>query len=350
MTEHEIYMQRCLQLAVLGAGEVSPNPMVGAVLVHNGNIIGEGWHQKFGGPHAEVNCISSVKQGDFHKINESTLYVSLEPCTHFGKTPPCTDLIVNQKIPKVVIGCRDPFSEVNGKGIEKLKLAGVDVTEGILQKGAMQLNKRFFTFHSKKRPYIILKWAQTADGMMAGAANTRLKISNEITNRLVHKWRTEEASILVGTNTAMLDNPFLTSRHWPGKSPVRVLVDLSLRLPESLHIFNNEARTIVINSLKTSERKNISYYKVPQKDALVVEIADHLFREGIDSLLVEGGAQTLQSFIDEGLWDEARVITGQKILAGPKGKPAPCITRAKLSSSEIISGDAVEIFIHNYEK
>src|SRR5258706_4656586 len=246
-------MYRCLQLAAPGAGYVAPNPMVGAVLVHNGRIIGEGYHQHYGEAHAEVNCINQAAlSGLIDTIPESTLVVSLEPCTHFGKTPPCADLIIKHKIPKVVIGCRDPFGEVNGKGIEKLKAAGIEVEQGVLEKECIDLNKRFFVFHTQHRPYIILKWAETADGFIApslpaapsinlwrpmegrieeDSTSRRLLISNEYTDRVVHKWRSEEAAILVGTNTVENDNPELTTRLWPGNSPVRLVVDMNLRLP-----------------------------------------------------------------------------------------------------------------------
>ena len=215
--DHYTYMQRCLQLAVLGAGNVAPNPMVGAVLVNNGDIIGEGYHQQYGGPHAEPNCINDVPVEMKHMIPGSTLYVSLEPCAHFGKTPPCADLIIKTGIKKVVVGCRDPFSKVDGKGIDKLRNAGVEVIIGEWENECKELNKRFFTFHTKSRPYIVLKWAQTANGKMAAEGEDRLLISNDYTNRLVHKWRSEEAAILVGRNTALMDNPSLTTRLWKGK-------------------------------------------------------------------------------------------------------------------------------------
>ncbi|MFI5128490.1 MAG: bifunctional diaminohydroxyphosphoribosylaminopyrimidine deaminase/5-amino-6-(5-phosphoribosylamino)uracil reductase RibD, partial [Chitinophagales bacterium] len=252
-------MYRCLELAKLGAGQVAPNPMVGAVLVHDDRIIGEGYHQKYGEAHAEVNCIGQAAlSGLTDAISQSTLYVSLEPCSHFGKTPPCTDLIIKHKIPKVVIGCRDPFKEVNGKGIEKLIAAGIEVQQGVLEKECIDLNKRFLTFHTQHRPYIILKWAETADGFMAPPApqggireesvRQRLLISNEYTNRLVHRWRSEEAAILVGTNTIENDDPELTTRLWPGHSPVRLIVDMNLRLPSSLKVFNGQEETIIFNT------------------------------------------------------------------------------------------------------
>ncbi|MGC4038923.1 MAG: bifunctional diaminohydroxyphosphoribosylaminopyrimidine deaminase/5-amino-6-(5-phosphoribosylamino)uracil reductase RibD [Chitinophagaceae bacterium] len=259
LQRHEKYMQRCLQLAALGAGFVAPNPMVGAVLVYNNRIIGEGWHQKYGEAHAEVNCINSVIQEDKQFISSSVLYVSLEPCAHHGKTPPCADLIIRDKIPKVVIGCRDPFKEVDGKGIEKLKQAGVEVVLNVLEKECTELNKRFFTFYTKHRPYIILKWAQTNDLRISSGNDERLLISNEFSNRLVHKWRSEEAAILVGTNTAMSDDPELTTRLWSGPSPVRLVIDMELKLPLSLKIFNNSSRTIVFNKIKHEDSGNISY-------------------------------------------------------------------------------------------
>ncbi len=225
-------MQRCIQLAKLGAGNVAPNPMVGSVLVHNDSIIGEGYHQQYGFAHAEVNCINSVKTKDEELLTTSTLYVSLEPCAHWGKTPPCADLIIQKQIPHVIVGCRDPFEKVDGKGIEKLRAAGVEVTVNICQKECEELNKRFFTFHTKHRPYIVLKWAQTSDAKMATMDESRLLISNEFTNAMVHKWRSEEASVLVGTNTALLDNPKLDNRHWSGKSPVRMVIGYEASLTQ----------------------------------------------------------------------------------------------------------------------
>jgi diaminohydroxyphosphoribosylaminopyrimidine deaminase/5-amino-6-(5-phosphoribosylamino)uracil reductase len=264
LTIHEKYMRRCIELAQNGAGYVAPNPMVGAVLVHEDRIIGEGFHQHYGGPHAEVNCINSVSEEDRNLITRSTLYVSLEPCAHQGKTPPCADLIIVNKISEVVIGCRDPFKEVNGKGIEKLKGAGVNVIYGVLESECQQLNKRFFTFYTQHRPYIILKWAETADRKIAANGTERLFISNEQTNRLVHKWRSEEASILVGTNTALLDDPELNTRYWNGPSPIRLIVDMGLSLPSSLKIFNGKQRTIIFNTVKHLDDGNNLYYQVTE--------------------------------------------------------------------------------------
>ena len=351
-------MQRCLELAKRGAGHVAPNPMVGAVLVKNDRIIGEGWHQEFGGPHAEVNCINRAAIGQAalsgqidSRLTDTTLYVSLEPCAHFGKTPPCTDLIIKHKIPRVVIGCRDPFEKVNGRGIEKLKAAGVNVEVGVLEQECEELNKRFFIFHTKKRPYVILKWAETGDGFIAplnppqggtsDSAVRRLLISNEYSNRLVHQWRSEEAAILVGTNTALLDDPELTTRLWPGNSPVRLVVDLELKLPASLKIFNHRVRTIVFNSIKHAEEGNLQYYRVSMDKTVVRQILNALYELKLQSVIVEGGAKLLQSFIDEGLWDETRIINNEELIIN-NGLDAPVLpdtqicTEQKLLSNKIV--------------
>jgi diaminohydroxyphosphoribosylaminopyrimidine deaminase/5-amino-6-(5-phosphoribosylamino)uracil reductase len=357
--KHNHFMRRCQQLAKLGAGYVAPNPMVGAVLVNDGKIIGEGWHQKYGEAHAEVNCIASVKNGNKDLISRSTLYVSLEPCSHFGKTPPCTDLIMKNKIPKVIIGCRDPFIEVDGNGIEKLKAAGVEVEVGILEKECEELNKRFITFHTKKRPYIILKWAQTGDGKIAAPSKpppkgeayedserSRLLISNEYSNRLVHKWRSEEAAILIGTNTALLDNPELTTRLWPGPSPVRLIVDMDLKLPSSLKIFDQQQRTIIFNTIKHEEEGNVQYYQVTEDVNIVPQILNALYQLKIQSVLVEGGARMLQSFIDEGMWDEARVIESSELRV-QSGLPAPQLQNALKTEEQNLFSDKIDIYKHS---
>jgi diaminohydroxyphosphoribosylaminopyrimidine deaminase/5-amino-6-(5-phosphoribosylamino)uracil reductase len=338
-------MHRSLELAKQGIGHVAPNPMVGAVLVHNGKIIGEGFHQQYGEAHAEVNCINSVNEQDKDKISNSVLYVSLEPCSHFGKTPPCTDLIIASKIPEVIIGCRDPFKEVDGKGIEKLKVAGVKVIVGILEKECQQLNKRFFTFHMKHRPYIILKWAETGDGKIAANGNHRVLISNEQTNRLVHKWRSEEASILVGTNTALVDDPELTTRNWPGPSPIRLVVDMDLKLPASLRIFNDKQRTIIFNKIKHEEKDHLTYYQVTEDVNLVHQIVNALYQMKIQSVIVEGGARLLQSFIDEEIWDEIRVIKNEKLIIN-NGLSAPAFTDRNADEEIKILGDSIKIYNH----
>lgn len=336
-------MQRCIQLARLASGSVAPNPMVGAVLVHDGQIIGEGYHKIFGGPHAEVNCINAVSGAKTELISHSILYVSLEPCAHYGKTPPCADLIIDRNIPKVVIGCRDPFNLVDGKGIEKLRGAGVEVVTGILEDECRELNKRFFTFHTRHRPYIILKWAETVDNKIGNVGNNRLMISNAYTNRLVHQWRSEEAGIMVGTTTAGMDNPRLTNRLWLGNSPVRIIIDKDLTLPASLNIFDGEAKTIVFNTVKHAELERLIYYQVTDDVSLVDQVLNGLVQQKIISVIVEGGAKLLQSFIDEGLWDEARVITNTSLTAGD-GVPSPQLANAVLVQEEMLLHDRVRYF------
>ena len=350
----EQYMLRCLQLAAMGAGQVAPNPMVGAVLVYDERIIGEGYHEKFGEAHAEVNCINSVAEVDKKFIEASTLYVSLEPCAHFGKTSPCADLIIKNKILNVVIGCKDSFEAVAGKGIERLIAAGTEVTVGVLENECLELNKRFFTFHEKERPYIILKWAQSSDGKIAplnppkgGNAEheiaTRLLISNEFTNRLVHKWRAEEAAILVGTNTALLDNPALTARLWLGNNPLRLVIDNDLKLPIHLKLFDGTAKTIVFNFIKRAETENLVFYQLKKEVKILTQIATALYVMNIQSVIVEGGAKLLQSFIDEGLWDEARVICNRDMIIG-QGLNAPVLKDNKLYDKFQIENDSISFF------
>ena len=336
-------MWRCLELAQLGRGYTAPNPMVGAVLVFEDRVIGEGYHRVYGQAHAEVNCLNSVAAADVPLISRSTMYVSLEPCAHFGKTPPCADLIIRMQIPTVVVGCRDPFPQVNGKGIEKLLAAGVEVKLGVLEAECKELNKRFFTFNTLHRPYIVLKWAQSANGRIAGAnlghvsggagaldaggvgAPGRVFISNDYTNRLVHKWRSEEAAILVGTRTALADDPSLTVRLWSGPDPIRLVIDKELTLPASLRLFDGKVRTIVFNMVRHEEGEKLSYYQLANDSSLVHQVCQALYQLKIQSVLVEGGARLLQSFIDEGYWDEARVITNNE-LELPGGLPAPVLS------------------------
>jgi diaminohydroxyphosphoribosylaminopyrimidine deaminase/5-amino-6-(5-phosphoribosylamino)uracil reductase len=343
LTIHETYMQRCIQLALLGAGHVAPNPMVGAVLVHNDRIIGEGYHQEYGGAHAEVNCIANVDEKNKRLIRLSTMYVSLEPCAHFGKTPPCADFIIKHKIPHVVIGCRDPFEQVNGKGTEKLKAAGIDITTGILEKDCMHLNRRFFTFHTQHRPYIIIKWAETRDRRIGNYGNNRLHITNAITNRLVHKWRNDEAAIMVGTNTAAFDDPQLTNRLWSGKSPVRIILDTDLRLSSSLKIFDRSVPTIIFNTRVHEENGSLIYYQITDDVSVVHQVLNGLYQKKINSVMIEGGTKLIQSFIDEGTWDEARVITNNSLEAGD-GVPSPVLTNEKLVRKEIIGDDVIQYY------
>ena len=339
----DIFMERCLKLAELGAGYTSPNPLVGAVLVNEGRIIGEGYHHHYGGPHAEVNCMGSVRDADRSLIPNSSLYVSLEPCVHHGKTPPCTDLILREKIPRVVIGCRDPFSEVNGKGIEKLLAHGVQVDYPVLHEQSEELNRRFMTFHQQKRPYIILKWAQSVNHKMSGMTGKREMISNDYSNRLVHKWRSEEAGILIGTNTALLDNPELTVRLWEGKNPIRIVIDLGLRLPDSLKLFDGSGQTIVLNNSTDLKAGNLLFKKLNPGKSQTSSILSALHSLNILSVIVEGGSKLLQSFIDDGHWDEIRTITNNELLI-PEGIPAPDIQNLKFLRSENYATDTVSYY------
>lgn len=337
-------MRRCLQLATKGLGNVAPNPMVGAVLVYEDRIIGEGYHMQYGQAHAEVNCINAVKDEDRQLISKSTLYVSLEPCSHYGKTPPCTNLILDQHIPTVVIACKDSFAAVNGSGITRLTDNGVEVILGILEKEARELNKRFFTFHEQQRPYVILKWAQSKNRKIANADFSRVHISNEYTNTLVHKWRSEEAAIMVGTNTALHDNPSLTTRNWEGKNPVRLVIDLDLRLPQELNVFDNTTPTIVFNKQKSEVvSPSLQYVKVEDKLDPLPEILHHLFALNLQSLIVEGGASLLNSFITGQYWDEARVITSH-ITYIPDGIAAPEILNLTPVAQEKIFTDTINYY------
>jgi len=337
-------MSRCLQLAELGAGYVAPNPMVGAVLVYEDKIIGEGYHQKYGQAHAEVNCINSVREENKFLIEKSTLYVSLEPCSHYGKTPPCADLIIQNKIKKVIIGCKDIYKEVAGTGIQRLQNAGVEVITGILEKESIKLNKRFFTFHQKFRPYIILKWAQTANGKI-GSTEKRILISNDYSNRLVHKWRSKEAAILIGTNTALQDDPLLTTRLWQGKNTVRIVIDKELKLPLSLNLFNADATTLIYNLAKNSTEENLVYIKL-ENESFIDQMLQSLFEMNIQSVMIEGGAKTLQSFIDEGLWDEARIITNEELII-ENGIAAPEMKDFILEDQERYLNDVISYYYKN---
>lgn len=292
-----------------------------------------------------MECIQSVRAEDRHLVSQSTLYVSLEPCAHFGKTPPCADLVIRHRIPRVVVGSRDPFPLVAGKGIEKLQAAGIAVETGVLEKECRELNRRFFTYHTLHRPYILLKWAQTADCRIAHDNFRRAYISNAFTNRLVHRWRSEEMAILVGTNTALFDDPELTTRLWPGNHPVRLVVDLGLRLPASLKLFDGEHRTIVFNKLRHKEHHNLLYYQVTDDTSLVHQIVHALYQLKIHSMLVEGGAQLLQTFIDEGYWDEAKVITNEQLVL-KSGLPAPVLHHQQLQAQQTVCSDVIRVYAH----
>lgn len=327
MPNHEKYIQRCLDLAILGAGKVSPNPMVGAVIVHNGHIIGEGYHQLYGQAHAEVNAVNQVLSNFDNAedlLRESIIYVSLEPCAHYGKTPPCADLIIKHRIPQVVVGCRDPFPQVNGKGIEKLRAAGIEVTLGVLEDECRFLNRRFFTKVQQHRPYVILKWAQTADGFFAPDDNRQFWITGTESRKLVHQWRAEEDAILVGKNTAAIDNPQLNVRYAGGHSPKRIVIDRRLELSHDLHLFDQSVETFVFNEIKTDIDGKIKYIALEDFDRYVPQyILYQLYLQDIQSIIIEGGAHTLNSFIEAGVWDEARVFTGEVTLTS--GIKAPKI-------------------------
>ncbi len=338
------YMNRCLQLALLGQGYVAPNPMVGAVLVHEGKIIGEGYHEFYGGAHAEVNCFASVSDEHQKFVGSSTLYVSLEPCSHFGKTPPCADRIVMEKVKTVVIACRDPFSKVNGQGIAKLQAAGIEVREGVLQQQAEQLNKYFFQFHLKKRPYVFLKWAQTNDGFIAGPDFQQLAISNELTNRFTHRLRATVGAIMVGTNTALYDQPSLTSRLWPGKNPMRVVIDKRLQIPATSALLNNNASVVVINCIKQGQEENIHFLKVGEHDNVVALVLDWLYQNNISSVLIEGGTQLLQSFLDAGSWDEAMIIRNRELTLPVGGIAAPQFVGGKPQRQFQLRTDDISIY------
>lgn len=311
MKKHNYYISKCITAAEKGVFQALPNPCVGALILHNDKIIGEGITSSYGGNHAEVNAINSVRNKEL--LKESTLYVSLEPCNHFGKTPPCTDLIILSKIPRVVIGMRDPFKEVNGRGIQKLKDAGIEVIENVLAEECFFINRRFFIFHIKKRPYVILKYAQTQDGFIDKKRNNgEIGINwftNQETKKITHQWRSEECSIAVGTNTVEIDNPMLTVREVSGKNPIRIVIDKDLRLNKNSNVFNNESKTLVFNNKLNKIYENIEYIKV-DFNQLLFELLKFLFERNIISIIIEGGALFLQSFIDENVWDEARIITG----------------------------------------
>ena len=306
----EIFMSRCIQIASNGLGTTYPNPFVGSVIVHNNKIIGEGFTSKYGGPHAEVNAINSVK--DKELLKESTLYVTLEPCSHFGKTPPCANLIIEKEIPKVVIGTLDPFAKVNGQGYLRLLKNGIDVRLGVLEKECLALNKRFITFHEKKRPYIILKWAQTEDGYM-GRDDVQKWITNQYSKQLVHKWRTEEQAILVGKNTTLIDNPQLNTRLWEGNNPVRIAIDKNLAIPQSFHLYDQTQQTVIFNSIENSEQENLKLVQLDFSTEIVPQILNYLYEANIQSLIIEGGSATIQRFINLNLWDEARILSSDTI-------------------------------------
>ena len=330
-------MLRAIELAKRGAGNVAPNPMVGCVIVHDGVVIGEGWHRNYGGPHAEVHAIQSVS--DKSLLSKSELYVTLEPCSHFGKTPPCADLIVDSKIPRVYVANLDPNPMVAGKGIEKLRAAGIEVKVGLCHNEAAWMNRRFLTFMQNQRPYIRLKWAMSSDGFMdklrSADEKGSFRISGDEARRISHRWRTEETAILIGSRTALVDNPELTSRFWPGKSPICVLIDPSLKVPEDAKLFHQDRLTLVYNRLIEKATTNAQFIKI-EGDVLLSQVLKDLFERKIQSVLVEGGSKTLQSFIDQGLWDEVLVFQSNQTLGD--GLKAPTF-QSENAEIEMVGND-----------
>lgn len=337
-------MQRALELAALGRGMVSPNPMVGCVIVHDDKIIGEGWHKHYGEPHAEVNAIHAVHEKNL--LRECTVYVNLEPCSHFGKTPPCVDLLIQHQVKKVVIANLDSNPLVDGNGLKKLCEANIEVITEILDKSGRDLNKRFFTYIEKKRPFVLLKWAQTSDGFIAHENYDSKWISNEYSRQLTHKWRSEEDSILVGTKTAFHDNPQLNVRDWSGRNPVRIVIDRFLKLSRELAVFDQKQKTIVYNLLKHEEHEDLLLVRLNEEDFLKQLLQD-LSKRGIQSVLVEGGAQTLQFFIDLALWDEARVFVSPRSFG--RGIQAPLL-KGNLLGEESVMNDKLMIYQPHHGK
>ncbi len=326
-----LFMERALELASLGRQWVSPNPMVGCVIVHDGKIIGEGWHQQYGGPHAEVNAINAVE--DQELLKWATAYVTLEPCSHHGKTPPCADLLISKQIKKVVICNLDPNPLVAGRGIAKLKEAGIEVESGLLEEKGLELNKRFFTFFTKKRPYIILKWAQTADGFIARENFDSKWISGDLSRKLVHQWRAEEDAIMVGTNTALHDNLALNVRDWQGNSPVRILLDRSLRIPKSHKLFDQTQVTLIYNDKLSYSDGSNHYIQIDVEQNIFAQILEDLYTRKIMSVIVEGGTHLLNTILKEGVWDEVRLF--QAPVKFVKGIVAPVVNGILIGEEKI---------------
>lgn len=347
MKTHQKYIKRCIELAKNGLGTTYPNPLVGSVIVYNDEIIGEGWHRKAGESHAEVNAIHAVKNKSL--LSKATIYVSLEPCSHFGKTPPCCDLIIAHSIPNVVIGTIDPFAKVAGNGIKKLIEAGKNVTVGILEDECNELNKRFFTFHNKKRPYIILKWAESQDGFIAPISKDNQEpvwITNPFSRQLVHKWRSEEPAILVGTNTVLSDNPKLDTRDWYGTNPVRIILDKSGKITNNYHVKDQKSKTIVITEQENlTSTENLIYENCIFDNRLVYSICTILYKNNVQSVLIEGGSQTLQSFIEANLWDEARIFKGDNLFKS--GVKSPKISGKKTDKQIILKDELLIFFNHD---
>ncbi|WP_317164535.1 bifunctional diaminohydroxyphosphoribosylaminopyrimidine deaminase/5-amino-6-(5-phosphoribosylamino)uracil reductase RibD [Pontibacter fetidus] len=330
------YMRRALELARLGSGYTAPNPMVGCVVVHNGQIIGEGWHRNYGGPHAEVNAVASVQ--DKSLLPESRVYVTLEPCSHFGKTPPCADLLIESGVRDVVICNLDPNPLVAGRGVQKLLDAGIKVETGLLEQEGLEVNKRFFTSHRLKRPYITLKWAETADGFIAGPACEQIQISGALAKRFVHKLRAEEQAIMVGTRTALHDNPRLNTRHWSGRNPIRIVIDRQLTLPETINLYDGSQPTIVYNYKKQDEHENLHFAQLQENEPLLPQIMTDLYKRNVISVLVEGGTYLLESLLHENLWDEAFILKNTALTIGD-GIKAPTMVHGNLIEQQTLGTD-----------
>ncbi|WP_405265849.1 bifunctional diaminohydroxyphosphoribosylaminopyrimidine deaminase/5-amino-6-(5-phosphoribosylamino)uracil reductase RibD [Cellulophaga sp. Ld12] len=350
MKIHEFYILRCIQIAQNGLGTTAPNPMVGAVIVHKNKIIGEGYTSPYGGAHAEVNAINSVK--DKSLLSESTIYVTLEPCSHYGKTPPCADLILKHHIKNVVVGLLDPHEKVAGQGIQKLKDAGCQVTVGVLEKECREHHKRFLTFQEKKRPYLILKWAETRDGFIAPETHLRTEekqafwITSPYSRQLVHQWRTEEQAILVGTNTVLADNPKLNVRSWTGRNPTRIIIDRNLKIDASHHVLDKSVKTIVFTAISDESKYNpdVEYLLIDFSKEIAAQICEALYLQNIQSILIEGGQRTLQTFIDENLWDEARIFIGNSTFKN--GIKAPSLV-GTLKETNTIDQDLLNLYYND---
>jgi len=342
------FMNKCIALAKQGLGSTYPNPLVGSLVIYKNQIVGSGWHQKSGEAHAEVHAINSVS--DRSILSDSTLYVNLEPCSHHGKTPPCTDLIIQSGIRHVVVGMQDPFAKVNGNGIHQLRDAGVRVEVGVEEASCIELNKRFITTIKKQRPYIVLKWAQTADGFVAPKNRTNkgpVWISNDVSRRLAHQWRAEEQSILIGKQTALDDNPALTTRLHKGPSPIRLLIDPREKVDRKANLFKPDQKIIVFNANRSQTEGHIEYISVDFSTHGLQQIVEALFQKGIQSVLVEGGSTTLQHFIDLGLWDEARVITGQEEFGAGIAAPNTISFSDTPHSVKALEGDVLKQWVNH---
>ena len=340
MKTHEYFMEKCIDLAKKGIQDVSPNPMVGSIIVYNDEIIGQGYHEKYGSNHAEVNAINSVQ--DKSLLEKSTLYVNLEPCCHHGKTPPCTDLIIENKIPKVVIGCKDSYSKVSGNGIKKLRNNLIEVIDCVLDDKCRELNRRFFCYHEKKRPYIILKWAKSKDNFIAPINQEKpFWMTSEKSKKLVHSWRAEEDAILVGRKTVVADNPSLTVRMCEGKNPIRIVIDKELSLNKKSNVFDDQAETIVFNNIKSAIIDKTTYLKADFNN-LNEDILNQLYNRDILSLIIEGGTITINSFIEKNLFDEIRIFTTDKFLK--KGINSPEFSDINLIKTSIINNDKLEVY------